>query len=84
VELQRNMDEAKTPIALQNKVLSWVFGGRANVVDATDYTSMGPCPATCPCKFVYKIKHIYTNIYINLIIISPLSFDNAMIGSVLQ
>ncbi len=58
VELQRNMDEAKTPIALQNKVLSWVFGGRANVVDATDYTSMGPCPATCPCKFVYKIKHI--------------------------
>jgi hypothetical protein len=41
VELQRNMNEAKTPIALQNKVLSRVFGGRANVVDVVDYTSMG-------------------------------------------
>ncbi len=41
VELQKHMDEAKAPIALQNKVLSWVFSGGANVVDATDYTSMG-------------------------------------------
>lgn len=41
VELQRNMDEAKAPIAFQNKVLSQLFGGGANVVDVVDYTSMG-------------------------------------------
>jgi hypothetical protein len=41
MELQRDMDEAKAPIALQNKVLSRLFGGRANASDATNYTSMG-------------------------------------------
>jgi hypothetical protein len=41
MELQRDMDEAKAPIALQNKALSRLFGGRANASDATNYTSMG-------------------------------------------
>ncbi len=53
MELQRDMDEAKAPIALQNKVLSRLLGGRANASDATNYTSMGLAqliaPEESPC-----------------------------------
>lgn len=34
VELQRDMDEAKASIMLQNKVLSWLFGEGENANDA--------------------------------------------------
>ncbi len=41
VELQRDMDESKASIMLQNKVLLWLFGGGVNANDEEDYTSMG-------------------------------------------
>jgi hypothetical protein len=58
------MDEAKTPIAHQNKVLSRVFGGRANVVDAVDYTSMGLVQLLALASLYIKLN-TYIQIYIS-------------------
>jgi hypothetical protein len=48
MKLQRDMEEAKAPIALQDKVLSRLFGGRANASDATNYISMGLAQLLAP------------------------------------
>jgi hypothetical protein len=40
IQLQRDMDKAQAPIILQNKILSRIFGGKAND-EVEKYTLMG-------------------------------------------
>jgi hypothetical protein len=53
IQLQRDMDEAQTPIILQNKILSRIFGGKVND-GAEKYTLMG-----WPACFVMQVPLLF-------------------------